>query len=112
MIRGNTQRAAGVAILTSIMAPGYPGFCSTVMHCAMKAAIDGRWMFRVAYVCCVAKYESGEETAFRVEGEGGDDDENGWDLGIEMNDSVAVGSSAYVAPVQGDFLGRSQCRRN
>ena len=49
-------RAVGVAILTSIMAPGYPEFNSTVMQCAMKAAIDGHRMVRLAYIYCVARY--------------------------------------------------------
>ena len=49
-------RAAGIAILTSIMAPKFPYFNATVMNCAMKAAIDGHKIVRHAYALCVARY--------------------------------------------------------
>lgn len=49
-------RAAGVAILTWLLAQGCPEFTDTVMMCAMKAAIDGYSIIRLAFLHCVARY--------------------------------------------------------
>ena len=49
-------RAAGVAILTSLLAPNCPEFNRMVMKCAMKAALDGYSMIRLGFLYCAVRY--------------------------------------------------------
>ena len=49
-------RAAGVAIMTALLAPNCPEFSETLVRCAMKAAFDGSAVVRLTFVHLVALY--------------------------------------------------------
>lgn len=49
-------RAAGVALLSALIAQHSPEFNDTVLRCAVKAAFDGSSLVRLAFVRCVAVY--------------------------------------------------------